>query len=205
MDPVAGPSSASTSKLTSPVDEWKTPLSASTPIRENVSLRKLNNSSFERYKTKQEMLTREQANNAGIGSSPYVDTATGFKLQDAAKLKLFQRNEQREGLAESLFMKCSSCEVETPLQTSKRLGGKGGGAHVVNCRSVLASNQFGLTGLSQFCAGMKLPPPVTKKAYNQHLIQIKKAAVKNAEELMQDAAQRLREKLAAEEHSIVVE
>ena len=77
-------------------------------------------------------------------------------------------------------MKCSSCEVETPLQTSKRLGGKGGGAHEVNCRSVLASYQFGLARLSQFCAGMNLPPPVTKKPYNQHLIKIKKVAMKNA-------------------------
>ena len=200
------------------MEEWKTPLSASTPVRENVSLRKLQNSSFERYETDQGMLTRRNANNVGMGSSHQVEAATGFKLQDAvlltecisvaaicssckipgSKLKLFQRNDQREGLAESLFMKCSSCEVETPLQTSKRLGGKGGGAHEVNRRSVLASYQFGLAGLSQFCAGMNLPPPVTKKPYNQHLIQIKKAATKNAEELMQDAAQRLREKLAAE-------
>lgn len=105
------------------MEEWKTPLSASTPVRENVSLRKLQNSSFERYETDQGMLTRRNANNVGMGSSHQVEAATGFKLQDAvlltecisvaaicssckipgSKLKLFQRNDQREGLAESLF------------------------------------------------------------------------------------------------------
>ena len=130
LEPVAGPSSASS---ISPVEERKTPQSASTPVRENVSLRKLQNSSFERYETDQGMLTRRNANNVGMGSSPQVEAATGFKLQDAvlltecisvaaicssckipgSKLKHFQRNDQREGLAESLFMKCSSCEFES--------------------------------------------------------------------------------------------
>ena len=88
--------------------------------------------------------------------------------------------------------------METPLKTSEGLGGKGGGAHEVNRRSVLASHQFGHAGLSQFCAGMNLPSPVTKKAYNEHLIQIEKAVMKNAENLMPDAATRLTEKVAAE-------
>jgi hypothetical protein len=85
-----------------------------------------------------------------------------------------------------------------PLSTSKRLGGKGGGAHEVNRRAALASYQFGHSGLSQFWAGMNLPPPVAKDAYNKHLIQIEKAAKVNAEDIMKDASKRLREKVSLE-------
>ena len=38
---------------------------------------------------------------------------------------------------------------------------------------------------------MNLSPPVTKKSYNDHLIQIEKAATKHAKSQMQDAAKRL--------------
>ena len=75
---------------------------------------------------------------------------------------------------------------------------KGGGSHEVNRRVVLASHQFGYAGLTQFCAGMNFPPPVAKKAYNQHLIQIEKAVKNNAEEIMKDAAKRLKEKVLME-------
>ena len=61
----------------------------------------------------------------------------------------------------------------------------------VNRRSVLSSHQWGIAGLTKFCAGMKLPP-VSKKAYNQHMKQIEKIAVENAETLMCKAAERLR-------------
>lgn len=91
-----------------------------------------------------------------------------------------------------MYLVCSSCHCRTPLKTSKRLGGKGGGAHEVNRRSVLSSHQWGLAGLTKFCAGMELPPPVSKKAYNQHMKQIEKIAVDNAETLMCKAAERLR-------------
>lgn len=40
---------------------------------------------------------------------------------------------------------------------------------------------------------MNLPPPVTKKGYNEHLIQLEKAVMKNAENLMQEPARRLTE------------
>ena len=216
-DPV--PSCSTSQALAGDEKQEKVPLSASTPVKENVSVRKLQNSSFEKFESEQGVITRERAKNVGLGlSSLQVEHASGYKLQDAvllnecistsaicsacrsgsSKLQLFQRNNEREGLAESLFLKCSSCETETPLKTSQRLGVKGGGAHEVNRRSVLSSHQFGLAGLSQFCAGMNLPPPVTKKAYNQHLIQIKKAAVKNAENLMQESARRLIHKVATE-------
>ncbi|CAB3999515.1 Hypothetical predicted protein [Paramuricea clavata] len=42
---------------------------------------------------------------------------------------------------------------------------------------------------------MNLPPPVAKDAYNKNLIQIEKAAKVNAEDIMKDAAKRLRERL----------
>jgi hypothetical protein len=89
------------------------------------------------------------------------------------------------------------------LSTSKRLGGKGGGAHDVSRRSVLAS--LGQSGLTNFCAAMNLPPPVTKKAYNEHLIRIEKAAIGNAEQQMQDAATKLREKVAREQPDDIVD
>ena len=54
------------------------------------------------------------------------------------------------------------------------------------------SHQWGGAGLTKFCAGMDLPPPVTKKAYNQHLINIEKQSMTNAEKLMCDAAERLK-------------
>ena len=41
-------------------------------------------------------------------------------------------------------------------ETSKRLGGVGGGAHEVNGRSVLASQKLGQAGLTDFCARMNL-------------------------------------------------
>lgn len=87
-----------------------------------------------------------------------------------SSLQLYQRDYQREGLAECLFLRCSNCQHETELKTSKRLGGVGGGAYEVNRRSVLAD----------FCARMNFCPPVTKKSYNDHLIQIEKAAVEHA-------------------------
>ena len=71
--------------------------------------------------------------------------------------------------------------------TSKRLGGKGGGPREANRRAVLSSHQFGHAGLANFCAGMNLPPPLAKKAYNEHLKQIEQAGKSNAEKIMKDA------------------
>lgn len=50
--------------------------------------------------------------------------------------------------------------------------GRGGGTNEVNRRSVLSAHRFGHAGLTQFCAGMNLPSPVTKKAYSQQLVEI---------------------------------
>ena len=56
---------------------------------------------------------------------------------------------------------------------------------------MLASQKLGQAGLTDFCARMNLPPPATKKSFNEHLIQIEKAAVEHAKGQMQDAARRL--------------
>ena len=75
---------------------------------------------------------------------------------------------------------------------------QGWGANEVNRRSVQASQRFVHAGLTHFCAGMNLSPPVTKKAYNEHLIQIEKAVMANVENCMQEAAQRLFQKMSVE-------
>ena len=61
----------------------------------------------------------------------------------------------------------------------------------MNRRAVVSSYNWGRGGLSRFCAGMNLPPLVSKRTYNDHLKQILKAAEENAEELMQEAAKQL--------------
>ena len=136
-----GPSSSSLQVL-----DDKAPLSSSSPCKENVSVKKLHNSSFEKIEREKGILTREKARHIGAASSFQVQRAVGFKLQDAvlldecisiaaicslcrsagSKLQLYKRNDEREGLSESLFVRCSSCTVETPLKTSKRVGARAG-------------------------------------------------------------------------------
>ena len=192
----------------------------------NMSELKLRNSSFNDLEDEVRISTRSQSSSSGMPQSMEEhEKAHGFKLQDAkllsqcigksaicsscknpkSQLKLFQENSNRDGLAELLYLKCSSCDCITPLQTSRRLGGKGGGAHEVNRRSVLSSHQWGCAGLAKFCAGMDLPPPVTKKAYNQHMKKIQKSAINNAEQLMCEAAERLTNLASSEEEDCVVE
>jgi len=191
----------------------------------NMSQLKLMNSSFLEFDRQSGVSTRSQTNSSGTRSDLAHEKACGFKLQDAellsecistsaicslcrrpeSKLQLFQENNNRDGLAESLYLKCSCCGTVTPLKTSKRTGGKGGGAYEVNRRSVLSSHQWGRAGLVKFCAGMELSPPVTKKAYNQHMIQIEKVAANNAEKLMCEAAKRLSSLVSTEDEDSVVE
>lgn len=118
-----------------------------------------------------------------------------------SRFQLFQESRKRDGLAESLYLGCSVCGHQNFLQTSKRLGE----AFEVNRRSVISSHQWGRAGLVKFFAGMELPPPVIKKAYNQHMIQIEKTAVDNAEKQMCEAAERLKEIIASEEPDDMVE
>ena len=176
---------------------------------------KLSNSFFDESDNNSGVMTRKQAKAVGLGWQTNIEMATGFKLQDAvllndcisstaicsschlstSKLQLYQNNDEREGLSESLFLKCTACGVVTPLCTSKRLGGIGGGSHEVNRRAVLSSYQFGHAGLK----GMNLPPPLAKNAYNEHLKKIEQASIKNAKEIMQGAAKWLQEKIAKQQ------
>ena len=92
--------------------------------------------------------------------------------------------------------------MKTELKTSQRLGGIGGGAHEVNRRTVMASQKIGQAGLVDFCASMCLPPPVTKKSFNGHLVQIEK----HANSQMEDAAKRLFELVKKKQpENIVIE
>ena len=155
-----------------------------TPNIESISFQKFLNSLFEKLESRKGILTCEQARNVDLGSVTDVEAAEGLKIQDAqllsdcisaaavcsscrkakSKLRLYQTNRERNGLAEALFLKCSKCQVVTPLFTSQRLGRRGGGSHEVNCRAVIASYHMGHAGLSQFCAVMNLPPPVAPDA-----------------------------------------
>ena len=185
----------------------------------NMSANKLLNSSFDESDNNSGVMTCKQAKAVGPGCQTNIEMATGFKLLDAvllnvcissvaicsschlstSKLQLYQNNDEREGLSESLFLKCTACGVVTPLCTSKHLGGIGGGSHEVNRRAVLSSYQFGHEGLKNFCAGMNLPPPLAKNTYNEHLKKIEQASIKNAEEIMQGVAKQLWEKIAKEQ------
>lgn len=198
-------------------DEASAPITAAGV--ESISSKKLLNTSFNNFESKSGILTREKAREVGLGPLPNIEVAKGFKLQDAtllndciskaevcsscrkasSRLALYQKNNEREGLSESLFLKCSCCEAETRLSTSRRLGGKGGGAHEVNRRAALASCQFGHSGLTQFCTTMNLSSPVSTDVYQKHLIQIEKATMKHAEEVMNGAAERLRSKVLKED------
>ena len=80
-DAVPGPSCAS-----SPVGKYKLPLAASTPVKENVSARKLKNSSFEEIEREHGIMTRKKAKRVGVESSSQVEHAVGFKLHDAMLL-----------------------------------------------------------------------------------------------------------------------
>ena len=158
------------------------------PEKRNVSAEKLLNSSFQEIEEETNHITRTKAKYLGLNQDKEKEKeAHGFKLQDAtllsecisdacicsscrdpnSKLRLLQDDTKRDGLAESLYLKCSQCESVTPLSTSRKLGGQGGGAHEVNRRSVIAAHQWGRAGLSKFCGKMDLPPPVTSNAYNK--------------------------------------
>ena len=69
----------------------------------------------------------------------------------------------------------------------------------------MSSHQLGRAGLAKFCAGMELPPPVTKKAYNQNMKKIENAAISNAETLMCEAAERLSQLASSEDEESVVD
>ena len=113
-----------------------------------------------------------------------------------------QHDRERVGLAEKLSLKCRECGKETFFPTSSSIGG---GAFKVNRQSVMATQTWGRSGLEYFCAMMDLPPPVTKKPYNDHMKKIEKEAVEYAEKVMNEAALRLQQFLHEEEHEMLHE
>ena len=138
-------------------------MSDSTLSRETAFVRKLQNSSFEKFKGEQGIINRERAKNVELGSSS-VEHASGSKLQDTgfltecistttissacrrqcSKFQLFWRYTKREG------------RIRNTLE-NRHLSGKGGGTHEVTCRSVPPLQHLGLTGLSRFCVTMICP------------------------------------------------
>ena len=104
----------------------------------------------------------------------------------------------RKGLAETYYLNCSSCCTQTPLETSQKLTGsmrldnRGGEAsYEVNCKSVIASLDFGLAGLERFCGILNLPQPLSKAAYNKQLSRLEEASNTVCERIMNEAANRL--------------
>ena len=68
---------------------------------------------------------------------------------------------------------------------------------------MLASTSIGHAELERFCGIMGLPPPVSKRAYNEHLKKIRNVAVDTTYNVMIDAANRLRDIFEEEEPSKV--
>ena len=172
--------------------------------------RKLLNSSFTEDLQDIRYVTREKAKTEGLGPVKKTKTANGCAIIDLACLEnffndavackiclkkkatftLFSDEEKRDGLSLKLSLKCSSCLNVVSFNTSKKIKE---GAFEVNRRSVLAVNTLkgGRKSLASFCGMMNMPPPVTNNAYNKHLKISALAAVKEAENLMIDAANRL--------------
>ena len=61
----------------------------------------------------------------------------------------------------------------------------------VNVGSVHCSQTIGHAGLIKVCAGMDLPPPVNKSAYNRLQQMLYEKSVDQAEKVMHDASRRL--------------
>ena len=182
----------------------------------NMSEEKLANSDFHKIGGGR-VMTRARARTLGMQSRrPKVDVASGPKIQDfsllneclskaatcshcrnsRSTLKIFQENDARSGLAESLFMCCSSCGTKTKFFSSKKMPGRQGGFEI-NRRSDIASQSR--QKLENFCTKMNLPSPILSKPYNNHLKEAEEVYCKEAECKMKDAAERLIEKTELEE------
>ena len=88
----------------------------------NMLANKLLNSSFDESDNNSGVMTRKQAKAVGFGCQTNIEMATRFKLKDAvldcissaaicslchlsiSKLQLYQNNDEREELSESLFL-----------------------------------------------------------------------------------------------------
>jgi len=94
------------------------------------------------------------------------------------------------GLAEKLCLKCSHCKSTHTFESSKRMGHRK--PYDINYRSVYASQTMGLTSLVDFCSKMGFPQPVSQKSYQNITDTLTKTSTDITEELMNDAALRLR-------------
>ncbi len=173
----------------------------------NISAEKISNSDFNKYKDK--IVTRSLTKKIDLDSKqPDVELAHGMKLQDFAvindallksvickecrnpksKLQVYQLNLERSGLAENLFILCSTCGNKTKFNSSKKLPGQRG-CFEVNRGSTLASTSR--DKLAKFCAKLDLPAPVSKNSYNLHMQRAEKSAINQADQNMKEAATRL--------------
>ena len=89
--------------------------------------------------------------------------------------------------------------------SSDRVDKKGGHtAYEVNCRSVLATIGYGLTGLENVCALMNLPEPTAKRAYNDSIKTIERGCIGVTESHTSNAKDELR-RITEEENEDQIE
>eukprot|EP00795_Rhopilema_esculentum_P007367 gene7367-13103_t len=190
------------------------------------SQHKLDNSSFLEFENSIPQLTRSARVNLGL-KTPTIEEAHGYKLQDFTLLQQFlnkatvcrkcrkskselvikQINSQRDGLDEKCVVTCKNCNFSYNLETSKQIGGKGGGSYEVNRRSVIAtmSSGGGRSSLQNFCTQMNPPAPISQPAFAAQVKFIESASVTHAEEVMRAAAQRLRDLISSENPELIDE
>ena len=160
-------------------------------------------------------MTRNKSRELGLRTAKEIEVARHYKLQDfsllneciskvaicqicrksSSRLQLLQNNNERCGLAESLFVKCSECGQQTKLNTSRKIVGK------VGVYEVMVFETSGKEKLSQFCTRINLLPPITKKALNEQLNQVTSEAEDHALDIMLDACARLRQVVREREPS----
>ena len=150
------------------------------------------------------------------------DPATGFKLFDVrllikslelafickhcqnenTRIRMKHSGLEREGLVENLAINYKNISNRTPIISSYRLRGKGGGTSELNVRSAVAST-IENAELERFCGIMGLQLPVSRRTYNEHFKKIRNVAVGTTYNVMIDAANRLRDIVEEEEPSKV--
>ena len=193
---------------------------------QNKSEEKLKNSLFTEIDSSPSKLikTRSTSRKLGLGikarSSETFVNATGYKLIDMnllqdsvsnfavcrhcknqkSTLKILSEPKSRCGLAEKLSLKCSRCNNLSSFYTSQRLSQKTANNNFdINVRSVHASqNRMGHSGLNDFCATMDMGAPVTSNAYTKIMKNLSTNSVDLAEKLMNDAAERITQKISEE-------
>ena len=114
----------------------------------------------------------------------------------SSKMELYERPNSKRGLAEKLYLKCTHCKKNqsTFYSSEENLNDNAKSSSFdVNVKSVYASlaTGLGLAGLKSFLANMDLPAPISEQPYQRTMKYLNEKSVKQAEELMCAAAQRL--------------